>query len=65
MWWSEGRGGKSYQQILFAENEEGILERQWRRNIGEAVEQEEKLCNGAKTVRESTYLGDRMRTCGR
>ena len=29
-------------------------------NIGEAVEQEEKLCDEVGTVRESTYIGDRM-----
>ena len=27
-------------------------------NIGEEVEQEEKLCDEVKTVREFTYLGD-------
>ena len=27
-------------------------------NIGEVVEQEEKLCDEVKTVREFTYLGD-------
>ena len=30
------------------------------RNIGEAVEQEEKLCDEVETVREFTYLGDRV-----
>ena len=40
----------------------GILERQWSRkrsyvmNIGEAVEQEEKLCDEVEKVREFTYL---------
>ena len=29
-------------------------------NIGEAVEQEEKLCGDVETVREFTYLGDRV-----
>ena len=29
-------------------------------NIGEAVEQDETLCNYMKTVREFTYLGDRV-----
>ena len=29
-------------------------------NIGEAVEQEETLCNEVETVREDTYLGDRV-----
>ena len=29
-------------------------------NIGEAVEQEEKLCDEVDTVREFTYLGDRV-----
>ena len=28
--------------------------------IGEAVEQEEKLCGEVETVRELTYLGDRV-----
>ena len=27
-------------------------------NIGEAVEQDEKLCDEVETVREFTYLGD-------
>ena len=29
-------------------------------NIGEAVEQEETLCDEVETVREFTYLGDRV-----
>ena len=29
-------------------------------NIGEAVEQEEKLCDEVKTLREFTYIGDRV-----
>ena len=29
-------------------------------NIGEIVEQEEKLCEEVETVREFTYLGDRV-----
>ena len=29
-------------------------------NIGEAMEQEEKLCDEAETVNEFTYLGDRV-----
>ena len=31
----------------------------WR-NVGEAVEQEEKLCDDVETVWEVTYFGDRM-----
>ena len=33
-------------------------------NIGEAVEQEEKLCSEVETVREFTYLGDRVSAGG-
>ena len=33
-------------------------------NIGEAVEQEEKLCDEVETVREFTYLGDRVSAGG-
>ena len=33
-------------------------------NIGEAVEQEEKLCHKVETVREFTYLGDRVSAVG-
>ena len=33
-------------------------------NIGEAVEQEEKLCDEVETVLEFTYLGDRVRADG-
>ena len=34
-------------------------------NIGEAVEKEEKLCDKVETVREFTYLGDRVSAgCG-
>ena len=29
-------------------------------NVAEALEQEEKLCNVVKTVRQFTYLGDRV-----
>ena len=34
------------------------------RNIGEAVWQEEKLCDDKKTVQEFTYLRERVRACG-
>ena len=30
-------------------------------NVGEAVEQEEKLCDEVETLSEYTYLGDRWR----
>ena len=33
-------------------------------NIGEAVEQEEKLCDDVKTVSEFTYLGDMVSAGG-
>ena len=33
-------------------------------NIGEAVEQEEKLCDAVKTLREFTYFGDRENAGG-
>ena len=33
-------------------------------NIGEAVEQEETLCDEVETVREFTYLGDRVNAGG-
>ena len=33
-------------------------------NIGEAAEQEVKLCDEVKIVRESTYLGDRVSAGG-
>ena len=33
-------------------------------NIGEAVEQEEKLCHEVEAVREFTYLGDRVSVGG-
>ena len=33
-------------------------------NIGEAVEQEEKLCDGVETVQEFTYLGVRVSAGG-
>ena len=33
-------------------------------NIGEAVEQEEKLCDEVETVSEFTYLGDRVSAGG-
>ena len=33
-------------------------------NIGEAVEQEEKLCEEEETVQEVTYLGDRVSAGG-
>ena len=33
-------------------------------NIGEAVEQEKKICDEMEIVREFTHLGDRVSTCG-
>ena len=38
--------------------------RKCKGNIGEAVEQEEKLCDEVGTVREFTYLGNRVRASG-
>ena len=38
--------------------------RKYEGNIGEAVEQEEKLCNQVETVWEFTYLGDRVSAGG-
>ena len=38
--------------------------RKYEENIGEAVEQDEKLCNEVETVREFTYLGDRVSAGG-
>ena len=38
--------------------------RKYEGNIGEAVEQEEKLCDEVETVREFTYLGDRVSAVG-
>ena len=36
----------------------------YEEDIGEAVEQEEKLCDEVETVREFTYLGDRVSADG-
>ena len=33
-------------------------------SIGEAVEQEERLCGEVETVSEFTYFGDRVSACG-
>ena len=33
-------------------------------NMGETVEQEETLCDGVETVREITYLGNRVSAGG-
>ena len=38
--------------------------RKCERNFGEAVEQEEKLCDEVETVRKFTYLGDRVSAGG-
>ena len=46
---------KSFQEILHAENVKGILERQWSIK---------KLCDEVETVREFTYLGDRLNAFG-
>ena len=49
---SENGDSKSIQGILHVEN------------IGEAVEQEETLCDVLETVGEFTYLGDRVSSGG-
>ena len=36
----------------------------YERSIGEALEQEEKLCNEMETVRELAYFGDRVNAGG-
>ena len=36
----------------------------YKENIGEAVDQEEKLCDEVETVREFTYLGDKVSAGG-
>ena len=41
-----------------------FISRKCEGNIGEAVEQEEKLCDKVETLRESIYLGDRVRAGG-
>ena len=38
--------------------------RKCKRNIGEAVEQEEKLCDEVETVKKSTYLCDKINSGG-
>ena len=38
--------------------------RKCEENIGEAVEQDEHLCDEVETVRQSTYLGDRVSAGG-
>ena len=38
--------------------------RKCEENIGEAVEQEETLCNEVETVRKFTYHGDRVSAGG-
>ena len=38
--------------------------RKCERNIGEAVEQEEKLCDEVESVSEFTYVGDRVSAGG-
>ena len=42
---------------MFSSN---LTQRKCEGNIGEAVEQEEKLCNEVETVKEFTYPGDRV-----
>ena len=39
-------------------------ERKCDGNVGEAVKQEEKLCDEVETVRELTYIGDRVSAGG-
>ena len=38
--------------------------RKYKGDIGEAVEQEEMLCDEVEAVTEFTYLGDRVSACG-
>ena len=38
--------------------------RRFKYSIGEAVEQEVKLCDGVETVQEFTYLGDKVSAGG-
>ena len=38
--------------------------RKYEGNIGETLEQEEKLCDEVETVREFSYLGDRVSAGG-
>ena len=47
-----------------AELSQKIYGRKCGRNIGEAVEQEEKSCVEVETVKVFTYLGDRVSTSG-
>ena len=41
-----------------------IICKKCEENAGEAVRHEEKLCNEVETVREFTYLDDRVRAGG-
>ena len=55
MCWSENAASK-YSRNLTCRKCEG--------NIGEAVEQEVKLCDVVETVGEFTYFGDRVSASG-
>ena len=51
-----GKGDSKASKEFYMQKSEG--------NIGEAVEQEEKLCDEVESVIECTYLGDRMSAGG-
>ena len=55
MCWSEKDNSKVFHKIKC---------RQCDGNIGEAVEQEESLCDEVDTASEFSYLGDRVSACG-
>ena len=61
-WWIHGKCAKVKSVCpTFSRN---FAYRNCEGNIGEVVEQKEKLCDEEETVREITYLGDRVRAGG-
>ena len=47
-------------KILSPKFSRNLTCRKYKGNIGEAAEQEERLCDDEETVSEFTYLGDRV-----
>ena len=47
-----------------AQSSKNFTYRKCEGNIGEAVEQEEKICEEVETVSEFTYFADRMNASG-
>ena len=61
----QSKKGNYFKKEIFQEYSRNHTCKKYEENIGEGVQQEERSCDEVETVREFTYLGDRVSAGGR